>query len=93
MGLDYNKVPEGWQRKLLETAMNRTFWGMQILAAGLIVVSSVMLVREWNQPSGDDVEFVVEVPTGSIGETESPLVMNIQNGTNVDIRIVGMNWC
>jgi len=73
--------------------MNRFLWGLQILAAGLFVASSVMLVREWNQPSGDDVVFAVEVPTTSTGGSESPLVMNIKNGTNVDIRIVGMNWC
>jgi len=73
--------------------MNRMFWGVMIAVAGGLVASSVMLVREWNQPSGDDVVFAIEVPTDSTGGTESSLVMRIQNGTSVDIRIVGMNWC
>ncbi len=102
MDLKYNILLAGPKKDRLGTidllliwriAMNQVLWGLQIAAVGLIVISSVMLVRDWNQPSGDDVVFAVEVPATSTGGSESPLVMNIKNGTNVDIRIVGMNWC
>jgi membrane protein implicated in regulation of membrane protease activity len=73
--------------------MNRAFWGLQILAVTVLAVSSVMLVRDWMQPSGDDVVFAVDVPVDAQGGKEYPLVMRIRNGTGSDIRIVGMNWC
>ncbi len=73
--------------------MNRVLGGLQILAVCALTVSSMMLVRDWMQPSADDVSITVDVPADAQGGTEYPLVMRIRNSTRTDIRIVGMNWC
>ena len=61
--------------------MNRVLWGLQILAVCALTVSSVMLVRDWMQPSADDVLIAADVPVDAQGGIEYPLVLRIRNGT------------
>lgn len=73
--------------------MKRMFWPLQILLAGVLVVSVIMLVQDWMQPASERVELTFEPASGVQGGISHPLVCVVSNANASDIRIVGMNWC